>query len=80
VRVVQPSPQTLVDVDELIGVIVRRWSVTASRGWTATIDVGVIPADPERLEATLDCLLENAINSPRSGMTLPSKPNSRTRH
>jgi hypothetical protein len=72
VRVVQPSPQTLVDVDELIGVIVRRWSVT--------IDVGVIPADPERLEATLDCLLENAINSPRSGMTLPSKPNSRTRH
>jgi signal transduction histidine kinase len=61
VRVVQPSPQTLVDVDELIGIIVRRWSVTASRSWTANSEVGVIPADPERLEATLDCLLENAI-------------------
>jgi len=61
VRVVQPSPQTMVDVDELIGIIVRRWSVTASRTWTANSDVGVIPADPERLEATLDCLLENAV-------------------
>jgi signal transduction histidine kinase len=61
VRVVQPSPQTLVDVDELIGIIVRRWSVTANRSWTASSEVGVIPADPERLEATLDCLLENAI-------------------
>ena len=61
VRVVQPSPQTMVDVDELIGIIVRRWSVTASRTWTASSDVGVIPADPERLEAALDCLLENAI-------------------
>jgi signal transduction histidine kinase len=61
VRVVQPSPQTLVDVDELIGIIVRRWSVTANRSWTANSEVGVIPADPERLEAALDCLLENAI-------------------
>jgi signal transduction histidine kinase len=61
VRVVQPSPQTMVDVDELVGIIARRWSVTASRSWTANSDVGVIPADPERLEATLDCLLENAV-------------------
>jgi len=61
VRVVQPSPQTMVDVDELIGIIVRRWSVTASRTWSASSDVGTIPADPERLEAALDCLLENAI-------------------
>ncbi len=67
VRVVQPSAQTAVDVDELVGIVARRWSVTANRRWTTTSDVGVIPADPERLEATLDCLLENAVKFTQDG-------------
>ncbi len=61
VRVVQPSPQSLVDVDALIAAVVRRWSVTAGRNWITDTAVGSIPADPERTEALLDCLLENAV-------------------
>ncbi len=61
VRVAQPSPQTPVDVDDLIEVVVSRWSVTANRWWTTESSVGIVFADAERLESTLDCLLENAI-------------------
>ncbi len=61
VRVVQPSPRSPVDVDQLIQIVLRRWSVTADRQWSATSSVGVILADSERLEATLDCLLENSV-------------------
>ena len=61
VRVDQPPAKSPVDVDELISVILRRWAVTADRNWSATSEVGMILGDAERLEATLDCLLENAM-------------------
>ena len=61
VRVVQPSAVSLVDFDALISAVVRRWSVTADRNWIADTGVGCSAADPERLEALLDCLLENAV-------------------
>ncbi len=67
VRVVQPSPQTPVDVDALISAVVRRWSVTAGRNWITDTGVGCIAADPERLEALLDCLLENAVKFTSAG-------------
>jgi signal transduction histidine kinase len=61
VRVVQPSPRSRLDMDELIQIVLRRWSVTAMRRWGAACDVGFILGDAERFEATLDCLLENAV-------------------
>ncbi len=67
VRVVQPSAQSLVDLDVLISAIVRRWSVTAGRNWITDTNVGFVPADPERLEALLDCLLENAVKFTSAG-------------
>ena len=67
VRVAQPSPQTPVDVDDLIEVVVSRWSVTAHRHWETKSSVGILFADAERLESTLDCLLENAIKFTEAG-------------
>ncbi len=61
VRVTQAPKLAPVDVDDLIEVVVRRWSITANRQWQALSAVGVVQADAERLEAMLDCLLENAV-------------------
>jgi signal transduction histidine kinase len=61
VRVDQPAPRSRVNIDELVRVVVRRWSVTAVREWSGHCDAGVIDGDAERFEATLDCLLENAV-------------------
>lgn len=67
VRVAQPSPQAPVDVDDLIEVVVSRWSVTANRSWSTSSSVGIVFADAERLESALDCLLENAIKFTEPG-------------
>ncbi len=61
VRFAQPSPSSPVDVDELIKVILRRWTVTANRDWSADSTVGTVFGESERLEAAMDCLLENAV-------------------
>jgi signal transduction histidine kinase len=41
--------------------IVRRWVPAAQRRWEVSCDDGEIMANRERLEATLDCLLDNAV-------------------
>lgn len=41
--------------------IVRRWIPAADRRWHVQCDDGDILANRERLEATLDCLLDNAV-------------------
>ncbi len=61
VRVVQPSRPEPVDLDRMLAEILRRWSVTADRAWSAHSAVGIVLGDNERLEAMLDCLLENAV-------------------
>ena len=50
-----------VDLYQLIDAVLRRWEITAERDWSSAIEVETITADPERLEAALDCLIENAV-------------------
>lgn len=61
VRVETPSPQESVQLDELIAAVVGRWSATVGRQWKSSSSVGVIHGDAERIEAALDCLVENAV-------------------
>jgi len=61
VRVEASSPREPFHLDDLIESIVRRWQATIDRHWSASSSVGVLFADPERLEAALDCLIENAV-------------------
>lgn len=70
VRVVEPSTPEPLDVDRLLADILRRWSVTADRAWSARSEVGTILGDPERFEAVLDCLLENAVKFTGPGDTI----------
>lgn len=48
-------------VDTLIEDIGRRWEIRADRIWTFTAERLTINADPDRIEAALDCLIENAV-------------------
>ena len=49
-----------VDLDELIDSAVRRWSASVDRVWISSASAGHVLGDAERLEAALDCLIENA--------------------
>jgi len=70
VRVVEPSVPEPVDVDRMLAEILRRWSVTADRIWSSRSTAGTIQGDNERLEAILDCLLENAVKFTDPGDTI----------
>lgn len=70
VRVVQPSVPEPVDVDRMMADILRRWSITADRAWSVRSAVGTVQGDNERLEAMLDCLLENAVKFTEPGDTI----------
>lgn len=51
-----------IDFERLIVDTARRWSVTADRRWRVSAPVeGVLTADEERLQSTLDALIENAV-------------------
>jgi signal transduction histidine kinase len=50
-----------VDLDVELARIVRRWEPMADRDWVVRSAVGHVPINEERLEAALDCLLENAV-------------------
>jgi len=50
-----------VDLDTLLQHTIRRWRPAAQRHWSLDSHAGVIAADPERLEAALDSLLDNAV-------------------
>ncbi|MBG0741517.1 HAMP domain-containing histidine kinase [Paeniglutamicibacter antarcticus] len=70
VRVVEPSSPEPVDVDRILIDVLRRWSVTADRIWSSRSTVGTAQGDNERLEAMLDCLLENAVRFTGPGDTI----------
>ncbi|MCU1658913.1 MAG: Signal transduction histidine kinase [Pseudonocardiales bacterium] len=55
------SAQRPLDLDELIDSVVRRWLVRVDRAWAETSTAGFVLGDAERLEAALDCLIENAV-------------------
>ncbi|MCW2523894.1 MAG: hypothetical protein JWO63_2229 [Frankiales bacterium] len=61
VRVETPVAQIPLDISALLATIVGRWRATAERQWSTEVQVRRLLADPERLEAVLDCLLENAV-------------------
>jgi len=56
-----------VDVDALLQRAVKRWRPAADRIWSIDTHTGVITADQERLEAALDCLLDNALRYTQDG-------------
>lgn len=61
VQVENVSPRVPVHLDDLIDAIARRWAGTADRNWSSSSSVGFILGDAERVEAALDCLIENAV-------------------
>ncbi len=55
-----PSPVSFF-LDDLVEGVLHRWTPTAQRAWSCDTSAGVMFGNPERLEAALDCLVENAI-------------------
>jgi signal transduction histidine kinase len=50
-----------VDIDELVDACVRRWAAQNDRIWVGESTAVTVSGDVERLEAALDCLIENAV-------------------
>jgi signal transduction histidine kinase len=48
-------------LDETLAGVVRRWIPAAQRRWTVESSPGDVAANRDRLEAALDCLLDNAV-------------------
>ncbi|MEP7177769.1 MAG: HAMP domain-containing sensor histidine kinase [Pseudonocardiales bacterium] len=61
VRVDLAFPQRPIRIDALIEAVVLRWATGVQRVWTKSSSAGTIFADAERLEAAMDCLIENAV-------------------
>lgn len=61
VRVDSSLPLEPVDLDELVHLTVRRWAARANRDWVAMPIAGFILANAERVQAAVDCLVENAV-------------------
>lgn len=61
VRFETATSWTTMDLEALINRTVRRWTITTDRQWTDFCTVGQFAGDEERLEAAVDCLIENAV-------------------
>ena len=48
-------------LDDLVEGVLHRWTPTAARAWSCDTSAAVMFGNPERLEAALDCLVENAV-------------------
>ena len=48
-------------LDDLVETVLLRWAPTADRAWSSDTSAAVMLGNPERLEAALDCLVENAV-------------------
>lgn len=49
------------DIDELIRTVMRRWSARVERHWEVSTTAGMARGNGERIEAAVDCLVENAV-------------------
>lgn len=69
-RMEQPNGLRLMPVDlaELLSRSIRHWSGAASRRWLLDVGTDVtVRADPDRVEAAVDALLENAVQHTEEG-------------
>ncbi|GAA1824297.1 HAMP domain-containing histidine kinase [Planosporangium flavigriseum] len=57
----EPYPLCSTDLDQELLRIAHRWEPTADRRWSVRSDIGTGMVNPERLEAALDCLIENSV-------------------
>jgi signal transduction histidine kinase len=67
VRFGTPTATVPVDVESLVESVKNRWVAAADREWSCDSFSGFIEGDPERLEAALDCLIENAVKFTQVG-------------
>jgi signal transduction histidine kinase len=65
-----PAAAELVDLNQLLERVARRWLPAAPRQWRVESTAGVAMLDGERLETALDCLLENALRFTADGDTI----------
>jgi len=56
-----------VDIDAVTAAVVLRWAARVDREWASTSTAGTVLGDGERLEAALDCLIENAVKFTEPG-------------
>lgn len=66
-QIEEPHPLCPADVDREVERIAHRWRPSADRVWSATSEVGVALINAERLEAAIDCLVENALKVTAAG-------------
>jgi signal transduction histidine kinase len=67
IQIEEPHLLRRIDIDQELLRIARRWEPTAERKWRVDSTVGEAQINPERFEAALDCLLENAIKFTSTG-------------
>jgi signal transduction histidine kinase len=60
-------PLSQQDLDVLISDVGARWSTRSDRKWVIHTEAGTHWCDPERFEAALDCLIENAVKFTEPG-------------
>ncbi|MEN3305199.1 MAG: two-component system, OmpR family, sensor kinase [Micromonosporaceae bacterium] len=66
----EPHPVRRVDIDNELLRLVRRWAPTAEREWSVRSAIGDVLISPDRFEAALDCLVENAIKFTKPGQRI----------
>ena len=60
-RLQEEQAVSLVNVDALMQQTLERWSTVAERAWLLDVGIGWAHADPHRLRACLDTLIENSL-------------------
>jgi signal transduction histidine kinase len=66
-RLDSPVSTLPLDFDAFLERLVRRWVPVADRQWSSESRVGTVLANPERMQAAMDSLLENAIAFTQNG-------------
>jgi signal transduction histidine kinase len=70
VRFEDDLPLEKVDIDRLVRMLFRRWSAHLDRDWQLSVAGGTVAASPERVEAAIDSLIENAVKFTVDGDTV----------
>lgn len=66
----EPYVAVVTDLDAQLVRITRRWVPTAERAWSVSSDIGEVLIDPERFEAAIDSLIENAVKFTSKGQRI----------